>query len=204
MSKGSTVGSFNSLNMQPTPSAPPEDLTQALKQMVRSPVRTLVPPWSWKAAACSAVLRSAAFFVTNIHSGRWQATKAMLVEAVFAIFAGGLIGAISQQLRRAKPLWATALLVWAGLPGLMILAQLAVHRLAGTPRVSGGVVASFCLAAVASAFSWFAMRQGAMLGGIDETTVRHDLMSLPRITLDFFLVVPRLLTRVFVRGGKNV
>jgi hypothetical protein len=63
---------------------------------------------------------------------------------------------------------------------------------------------SFCLAAVASAFSWYAMRQGAMLGGIDETTVGHDLKSLPGITLDFFLVVPRLLTKVFVSGEKNV
>jgi hypothetical protein len=77
----------------------------------------------------------------------------MLVEPVFAIFAGGLIGAASQQLRRAKPLLATALLLWAGLPGLMILAQMAVHRMAGTPHLSGGLVASFCLAAVASAFS---------------------------------------------------
>src|ERR1700684_1839401 len=175
--------------MQPNRSKTPEELTQALKQMLRSPVKTLVPPWSWKAAAFSAVLRSATFFVTNIHSGRWQATKAMLVEAVFAVFAGGLIGAISQQLRRAKPLWATAVLVWVGLPGLMILAQLAVHRMAGTPHLSGGLVASFCLAAVASAFSWYAMRQGAMLGGIDETTVGHDLTSLPGITLAFFLAV---------------
>jgi hypothetical protein len=204
MSKRPISIASNGPIMQPSPPEPPEDLTQALKQMLKSPIRTLVPPWSWKAAAFSAILRSATFFVTNIHSGRWQATKAMLVEAVFAIFAGGLIGAISQQLRKAKPLWATALLVWAGLPGLMILAQLAVHRMAGTPHVSGGVVASFCLAAVASAFSWYAMRQGAMLGGIDETTVGHDLKSLPGITLDFFLVVPRLLTKVFVSGEKNV
>jgi hypothetical protein len=126
------------------------------------------------------------------------------VEAVFAVFAGGLIGALSQQLRRARPLWATALLVWAGLPGLMILAQLAVHRMAGTPHVSGGVVASFCLAAVASAFGWYAMRQGAMLGGIDETTVWHDLTSLPVITLDFLLVVPRLLTKGFVSEEKEI
>jgi hypothetical protein len=190
--------------MQPKQSEAPEDLTQALKQMLRCPVRTLVPPWSWKAAAFSAIVRSATFFVINIHSGRWQATKAMLVEAVFAIFAGGLIGAISQQLRRAKPLWATALLVWGGLPGLMILAQLAVHRIAGTPHISGGVVASFCLAAVAAAFSWYAMRQGAMLGGIDETSVEHDLTSLPRITLDFFLVLPRLLTKGFVSEEKKI
>jgi len=187
----------------PISSPPPEDLNLALKQMLRSPVRTLVPPWSWKAAAFSALLRSATFFVSNIRSGPRQATKAMLVEAVFAIFAGGFIGAVSQQLRRAQPLWATALLVWVGLPGLMILAQMAVHRMAGTPHLSSGLVVSFCLAAVASSFSWYAMRQGAMLGGVDQTTVGHDLTSLPGITLEFFLVVPRLLARRFGNGGKK-
>ena len=119
----------------------------------------------------------------------------MLVEAVFAIFAGGLIGAVSQQLRKAKPLWATAVLVWAGLPGIMILAQFAVHRIARTPHLGAGLVTSFCLAAVASAFSWYAMRQGAMLGGNDETTVGHDLQALPGIVLGFLLVIPRLLAR---------
>jgi predicted permease len=127
----------------------------------------------------------------------------MLVEAVFAIFAGGFIGAVSQQLRRAQPLWATALLVWVGLPGLLILAQMAVHRMAGTPRLSSGLVASFCLAAVASSFSWYAMRQGAMLGGVDQTTVVHDLTSLPGITVDFVSVVPRLLARKFANGEKK-
>jgi hypothetical protein len=39
-----------------------------------------------------------------------------------------------------------------------------------------------------TAYSWYAMRHGAMLGGVDETTVSHDLRSLPRISMDFFLV----------------
>ena len=117
----------------------------------------------------------------------------MLVEAVFATIAGGLIGAISQQLRKAKPLWATALLVWAGLPGVLVLAQFAVHRIAGTPHLGAGLLTSSCLAAVAAAFSWFAMRQGAMLGGADETSVGHDLKSLPGISLSFLLVIPRML-----------
>jgi hypothetical protein len=163
--------------------------------MLRHPVKSIVPPWSWKAAACSAVLRAAAFFATNLRSGRFTATKAMLVEAVFAIVAGGLVGAISQQLRRAKPLWATALLVWLVLPGLMTLAQWGVHRIARTPHLTGGLVVSCSLAALASAFTWYAMRQGAMLGGVDETTVGHDLAALPGITLSFLLVIPRLLSK---------
>ena len=100
--------------------------------MIAHPIRTIVPPWSWKAAACSAVVRALAFFVTNLWSGHSAATKALLVEAVYAIFVGGLIGAVSQQLRRAKLLWATALLICLGLPGVMTLAQAAIHHLAGT------------------------------------------------------------------------
>ena len=46
-----------------------------------------------------------------LRTGRGEATKAMLIEVVFAIFIAGLISAVSQQPRRAEPLWATALLV---------------------------------------------------------------------------------------------
>ena len=187
--------------MQQPPPEPSEDLWGALSAMLRNPVATLVPPWSWKAAAFSAALRAGTFFVSNLQSGRWQATKALIVEAIFAIAASGSIGAISQQLRRAKPLWATALLVWAGLPALMVLAQYAVHRSVGTPHLGTGLVASFCLAAVASAFSWYAMRQGAMLGGTDQTTLSHDMKTLPGIALGFLLVIPRLLARD--RSSRN-
>ncbi len=120
----------------------------------------------------------------------------MLVEAVFAIFAGGLVGAISQQLRRAKPLWATALLVWMGLPGAMLLVQLFVHELVGTPHLGTGLLLSFCFASICSAFTWYAMRQGAMLGGIDQTTIRHDFRAFPGIMLGFLLVVPRTVIKL--------
>lgn len=91
--------------MQPKASSPPEDLAQALLDMLRSPIRTLVPPWSWKAAVLNAICRALAFFATNLQSGPRAATKAMLVEALFAVFAGGSTGAISQQLRKAEPVW---------------------------------------------------------------------------------------------------
>ena len=173
------------------PSAPPVALAEALRKMLRHPIRTIVPPWSWKAAAFTAVCRALAFFVMNLRSGEHAATKAMLLEAVFAIFAGGLVGAISQYLRRAEPLWATAFIVVLALPGVMLLAQAGVHRLARTPHIAGGLLLSFLLAAFAAAYTWFAMRQGAMLGGVDQTSVVHDLKSLPRISLDFLLAGPR-------------
>jgi hypothetical protein len=107
----------------------------------------------------------------------------MMVAAVFAIFAAGLIGAVLQRLRASQPVWETAAIVCLGLPALMVVAQLGVH-LAGThPAV--GVLASFCFAAAFLAFSWYAMRHGALLGGTDSTSLVHDLRSLPGIMLNF-------------------
>lgn len=181
----------NSVTMHGKASTPPASLRQGLAEMVRKPLTTLVPPWSWKAAACTALFRALAFFVSNLRSGSSQATKAMLVEAIFAVFAGGLIGAISQFLRRAKPLWATAIFVCLALPALMTVAQFGVHILARTPHQSSGIVVSFCLATLAAAFTWYAMRHGALLGGNDETTVREDMHALPQICAGFALSVPR-------------
>jgi hypothetical protein len=175
----------------------PVNLWQALREMCKKPVRTLVPPWSWKAAAFAAALRGTAFFTTNLRAGKGEATKALLVEALFAFVTGGLIGAISQHLRKAEPVWATAVLVWIGLPGLMLLAQTGIHHLAHTPHLSAGLVLSFCLAVVSAAFSWYAMRHGAMLGGSEETTVPHDLEALPKILIEFLLTGPRLAASVF-------
>jgi hypothetical protein len=194
---------IKTIAMQDAARTPPEDLRQALSAMVRNPIRTIVPPWSWKAAASSAVVRPHAFFVTNLQSGHSAATKAMLVEAVYAIFAGGLIGAVSQQLRRARPLWATAVLICIALPGLMTLAQLAIHHFAGTPHQSSGLLISLCFAAFTASYSWYAMRCGAMLGGTEATTVRHDLQSLPRISLDFLLLAPRHLAVRLARRQKS-
>jgi hypothetical protein len=186
--------------MEQTPSSP-VNLRHALHEVAVHPLQTLVPPWSWKAAAFAATVRGLAFFVTNLPAGRGEATKALIVEAVFAFLTGGVIGAISQQLRRAEPVWATAAVVWIGMPGVMLLAQSGVHHLAKTPHLSGGLVLSFCLSAVSAAFSWYAMRHGAMLGGSQETTIAHDLASLPKILLDFLMAVPRC-AAAFLRKAK--
>ena len=148
----------------------PLNLRNALHEMAVHPIRTLVPPWSWKAAALAATVRGLAFFVTNVQVGRGQATKALVVEAIFAFLTGGAIGAISQQLRKAEPLWATAAVVWVGLPGVMLLAQSRVHRLAHTPHLAGGLV----LSSLESLPTWL-----------------HDLEALPRIFLGFLIAGPR-------------
>ena len=180
-------------------SPPPTDLYTGLRELVLRPIQTLIPPWSWKAAALSALVRAGTFFATNLKAGRQAALRAMLLEALFAVVAAGLIGAISQRLRAANPPWATAAVVCLALPGLVTLAQFLLHRLAHTPHVGPGLISSCVFASVASAYTWFAMRHGALLGGTHSTTLRHDLRALPRITLEFLLAVPRELYQRF--GG---
>jgi hypothetical protein len=175
--------------------APEDHIGHAVWEIIRHPLRTLVPMWSWKAAAISAVLRAGTFFATNLKAGRSHAVRAMLVEAVFAVFASGLMGAVSQRLRLAHPVWATAIFVWLAMPLAMLLAQLGVHRLAGTPHLGTGLTVSFLFAAIASSFSWYAMRNGALLGGDASTSLVHDVRHLPRIVVNYVLAVPRFLMR---------
>jgi hypothetical protein len=184
------------LPMSALPKTPPEeDLHRAVREIVLHPLRTLGAVWSWKAAAISAMLRAATFFVTNLRSGRYDAVRAGLVEAAFAIFAAGTMGAVSQRLRLARPAWATALVVWFAMPLVMLLTQAGVHHLAHTPHMGTGLIASFCFAAIASSFSWYAMRRGALLSGNASTSLTHDARHLPRIVLDYVLAVPRALMR---------
>ena len=185
------------------PDALDTTLGAALRDIVLRPRTTLFAAWSWKAAAISAVIRATTFFATNLRAGSHKALRAMLVEAVFAIFAAGLLGAVSQRLRLARPVWATALVVWLLMPLLMLLAQMTVHHAAGTPHLGTGLVVSFCFASISSCFSWYAMRRGAMLGGDESTPLAHDLRKMPGIVLDFVLVAPRALARLLSRKQQT-
>ena len=179
------------------PDAPTPHLADALSSLILRPRTTILLAWSWKAAAISAILRATTFFATNLRSGGHEALRAALVEAVFAIFAAGLMGAISQRLRAARPVWATLLIVSFLMPGLMFFAQRALHQAAATPHMAVGLIVSFCFASIASTFSWYAMRSGALLGGHATTALSDDLRQLPRIILNFILIIPRALLSVF-------
>ena len=166
-----------------------------LLEMVSHPRRCLLPAWSWQAALWSALFRAAVFYWTNLRAGREAAMRAGLIEVVFAVFAAGLLGAVSQRLRLARPMWATVILVWLLLPAVMLLAQFGVHQAAHTKYMGTGLLTSFGLSAIASSFSWFAMRHGAMLGGDVSTTMTHDARHLPYIIREYVLAGPRALLR---------
>ena len=149
--------------------------------------------WNWKAAALSAVVRSTLFLLTNLRAGRERALHAAAVEAGIAVVAAGVMGAITQRLRFAKPVWATGFMVWLGLPGALVGVQYQIHRWAGTPHLRTGLILSFLLASMATGFSWFAQRRGVLLAGGEAPDAALDARALPRVIWDFFMALPRAL-----------
>jgi hypothetical protein len=95
---------MGSIRQEPSP---PNDLYSALRDITLRPFKTLKPPWSWKAAILSALLHGVTFYISNLCSGHERAAAAMVVETVFAVFASGLMGAVSQRLRASHPVLAT-------------------------------------------------------------------------------------------------
>ena len=179
------------------------ELGAELREMLVDPVHCLLPAWSWQAAISSALFRAAVFYWTNLRAGRDAAMRAGVVEVVFAVFAAGLLGAMSQRLRLARPVWATVLVVWLLLPAVMLLAQFGLHQKAHTRYMGTGLVTSFAMSAIASSFSWFAMRHGALLGGDASTTMTDDAHHLPRIVRDYVLAGPRALLRWSRSRGQD-
>ena len=171
----------------PTPRGPHDRLTHALADVLIHPGPNILRTWSWKTATISALIRAIIFLSSNRHASAHRAEMAALAEALYALTAAGVMGALTQRLRNVRPLWAAAFFVWAALPAGMVTLELAVHRLVHTPHVRVGLIWSFVIASVSSGFTWYAMRRGILLQGIAGDTVVHDVEALPRILLDFIL-----------------
>ena len=182
------------------PAVTTTSLGAALRDVIQHPVASLLGAWNWKAAAFSAMIRAGIFFATNLRAGHQKALQAMLVEATFAIFAAGVMAAFTQRLRNTQPLWATALVVWLGMPTAMVTAQYTVHHLSGTAHVRAGLIASFCFAGIASGFNWYAQRKGVMLSGDGEPSFAKDLRAIPGVILDFVLAGPKTVLRAMSSG----
>lgn len=160
------------------------------------PLRALAASFNWKTAAISAMLRGLMFFFTNLRSGHSLALRATMVEACFAICASGVIGAITQRIRNARPEWLRGLAIWCLLPATLLTVQFFVHRAFGTPQLKASMIGSFCFAALGTGFNWFAMRRGALL--VDSGGSRGfgaDLKAIPGLVWEFVAAAPRALFR---------
>ena len=175
--------------------------------LLRHPVRRLIHQWHWKSATLSAVIRGVLFFATNLTDGPRMATRAMLVECVLRVPLVGMLAAVTQAFGRAEPPWAAAVVAMALLPGLAHVAELVVHRVAGTPELGTSIALSIAMSALSTVFSVFAVRRGVMLVGNDSQSFRDDLKQLPRLFVEFGLAPPRALRqslgRLMARDGRT-
>ena len=156
----------------------------------------LAAGFNWKMAVWSAALRGGMFFLTNLHAGHTAALRATIVEATYALISMGLLGAATEKIKDARPAWLTAVMVWVAMPVLTLIGEFEVHIAFGTPRMRSSMIASFCLAAIGSGFSWFAMRRGAFLvgePGMQDPSFAEDLRAIPMLVWEFVSAGPRAL-----------
>jgi hypothetical protein len=166
-----------------------------LAEIVRRPLPVLFESWNWKSASVSAIIRGCIFLTTNLRAGSHRALRAMVVESLFAIFAAGVMGGLTQRLRDARPVAATAFIIWLILPTCMVSAEATLHHVFHTPHMKAGLISSFVMASISSGFSWFAQRRGVLLAGRDQASASQDLRKVPALILDFLLAGPRAVLR---------
>jgi hypothetical protein len=175
--------------------------------LVRHPVRMLVRRWNWKTALLSAALRGAIFFTANLPAGRAAAVHALGVDLVFRVPIGGFYGSVIQAFRPARPPWAAAMVVMVVVPGIAHGLEFVAHWLGSTERLREGVLASVAFSGLSALFNLFVVRRGVLIVGGEGQPFGRDLARLPRLLLEFLLVLPRLLVRggrrLFARGGPT-
>ena len=167
--------------------------------MLCHPVSLLFLRWNWKSALLSALFRAPIFFVASLHHGIGPALTGTAVETTFNATGAGFYGAFLQNIRKAKPAW-LAWLVGAWLvPALIQISENAFHFMAGTSRLHRSIIISICLSATSAMFNFFAMGRGSLLSGPESESLQRDLGNMPRLILDFILVVPRWVADFFRR-----
>lgn len=166
-----------------------------LSLLARHPVENILRRWNWKSAILSAVVRGSLFFTTNLGSGLNSAIEAMLIESAFYVTIAGFYGALIESFRRARPAWAASLTVMFLLPLINHSLEFTLHYLSGTDNVARSVIASICLSMVSALFNLHAMRRGVLIVGNGRSSLLEDIIRMPRILLEFTLIIPRSIWR---------
>ena len=174
----------------------PSDLVAALSCLARHPAQTFFYSWNWKAALLSASLRVPLFLLATLRHGLKAISIAVLVEAVYSAFISGCFGAFVQKMRHARPLWASALLIVAVLPALLLWFDYLLHLYTGMPNLKGGMWAAAILCVLSSLFNWYLMKHGNLLVGKSGRPFASDLKRMPRMVFDFVALIPRYCYRL--------
>lgn len=165
-------------------------------RLLRSPFSVLVKRWNWKSAVLSSLFRAAVFFFANLSAGLPAALAAMQTELFLRAISSGFYGALTESFREAEPPWAATLAVAVGLPFANHSIEFLVHWMRGTRKLVPSILSSVGFTLLSTLFNFYAMRRGALVVGEGRRSLAQDLRSMPRLLLEFVLVVPRSIRRV--------
>lgn len=142
--------------------------------------------WHWKGAVLSALCRAAIFLTATAPAGAAAGGRAAIVEFTFRMFASGALASATQRCARL-PLGRRGFVAAVfAIAATGHLAEFAVHRSAGTPRLGVAVTASIAFTLVTTSFNLFAMRRGVLVTGPGSLSLLDDLRLLPRTIAAFF------------------
>jgi hypothetical protein len=116
---------------------------------------------------------------------------AVFAEAVYSAAISGCYGAAVQKLRRARPLWASGVLILVILPGLLLWFDYLLHLYTGMSNLKGGMLAAASLSVLSSLFNWYLMSRDSLLVGKEGRSFASDLKRMPRMLADFLCWIPR-------------
>jgi hypothetical protein len=165
-------------------------VTQALRRFSRQPGKYLLARWNWKSALLSSLFRAAIFFAANLTAGLPGATSAMTTELLFRGITSGFYGALTEGFRDVEPPGAAALSVMVLLPLTNHSMEFLVHWMRGTPNLAPSIAASVFFTALSTLFNLYAMRRGVLIVGSGRSSLRQDLVRMPRLLLDFTILAP--------------
>jgi hypothetical protein len=179
-------------------------LKQALARLFRSPLESLVYRWNWKSALLSSLLRASLFFATNLSAGWPAAIAALKTELVFRAITSGFYGALTENFREVSPAWEAAVAVMLLLPLANHSIELLVHWIRGTHNLYSSILASVLLTAFSTLFNFYVMRRGTLIVGLGHSSLGADLVTLPRLMLDFVTWLPRYALRRKIAGRSGL
>jgi hypothetical protein len=158
-------------------------------------VARLFSLWNWKSAVLSVILRGPVFAIAAVRHGPEAVAGAILTEAGVCALNAGTYSSVVQVLRNRKPVWLVATVVTVVLPLCGQIVEYFVHLWHKTPHTTIAVIISSVLGAISYLFNWYAMKQGTLLVGSEQSSLGSDLKRIPVLLYRFVLLAPRWLGR---------
>jgi hypothetical protein len=121
---------------------------------------------------------------------RRHADRTFLSRHLFRLLRGPY-----ESFREAEPPWAATLAVAVGLPFANHSIEFLVHWMRGTRKLVPSILFSLGFTLLSTLFNFYAMRRGALVVGEGRRSLAQDLRSMPRLLLEFVLLVPRSIRR---------